>query len=116
MTSILVPGTLLTFISVVYLFGIAPDMTWMGLAGDAPDYVASSMLFQKAGLGGYPLYISIGWVFQQIFHYGFGLNPYWSLGLFSAISTVIACGYIYAFIRLFSPKSSLSCIVGVLGL
>jgi hypothetical protein len=114
MLNILVPGTLLTLISVVYLFGVAPDMSWLGLAGDSPDYVASSTLFQRAGLGGYPLYITIGWVFQQIFHYGLGFNPFWSLGLLSAISTVVTCGYIYASIRLFSKNSILPAILGTL--
>ena len=114
MLNILVPGTLLTLISVVYLFGVAPDMTWMGLAGDSPDYVTSSMLFEKAGLGGYPLFITIGWIFQQVFHYGFGLNPYWVLGLVSAISTVIACGFIYATVRLFSTESRLPACLGML--
>lgn len=114
MTRVLVPGTLLALVSVVYLFGIAPDMTWMGLAGDAPDYVVSSMLFEKAGLGGYPLFITIGWFFEQVFHYTFGFNPYWVLGLVSAISVIITCGYIYATIRLFSTESRLPASLGLL--
>jgi len=113
-TRVLVPGTLLTLISIVYLFGVAPDMTWMGLAGDSPDYVASSLLFQKGGLGGYPLYISIGWAFEQVFHYGLGWNPYFSLGLLSALCTVVTCGFIYATIRLYSVESKLPACLGVL--
>jgi len=114
MLNILVPGSLLTLISVVYLFGIAPDMSWLGLAGDSPDYVASSALFQRAGLGGYPLYITIGWVFEQVFHYNLGFNAFWSLGLLSAISTVITCGYIYTTVRLFSIKSYLPAVLGTI--
>ena len=114
MSSILIPGTLLTLISVVYLFGVAPDMSWLGLAGDSPDYVASSALFQRAGLGGYPLYITTGWIFEQIFHYTLGFNAFWTLGLVSAISTVIACGYIYATVRLFSTESKLPAVLGTL--
>lgn len=114
MTRVLIPGTLLTLISIVYLFGVAPDMSWMGLAGDSPDYVVSSLLFEKAGLGGYPLFITIGWVFQQVFHYGFGWNPYFVLGLVSSISTVVACGYIYATVRLFSTESRLPACLGMI--
>ena len=113
MTRVLVPGTLLTLISIVYLFGVAPDMTWMGLAGDSPDYVAAATNFQRAGLGGYPLYITIGWVFEQVFHFGFGFNTYWSLALLSAVSTVVTCGFIYGIIRLYS-SSSLPAVLGTL--
>ena len=105
---------LLFIISIVYFFGIAPDMTWMGLAGDAPDYVAASVMNEQAGLAGYPLVIGIGWIFQQIFYRGFNLNPFWVMGLVSAISTVVTCGYIYSFIKLYSPKSSLPSIIGTL--
>ena len=105
MLRILVPGSLLVVISIVYFFGVAPDMTWMGLAGDAPDYVAASINFQRAGLGGYPLYITIGWVFETIFHKGLYFNPYWTLGLVSAISTVITCGFIYALVRLYGSET-----------
>ena len=105
MTGILVPGTLLTLISVVYLFGVAPDMTWIGLAGDSPDYVASAVLFQKAGLGGYPLLIGLGSLFEVVLYKGFGFNMYWVMGLLSAIPTVIASGYIYATVRLFGTRT-----------
>ena len=114
MTSILVPGTLLTLISVVYLFGVAPDMTWLGLAGDSPDYVASAVLFQKAGLGGYPLLIGLGSILEVVLHKGLGFNMYWVMGLLSAISTVAASAYIYATIRLYSTKSVLPPILGTL--
>jgi len=114
MTGILVPGTLLTLISVVYLFGVAPDMTWLGLAGDSPDYVASAVLFQKAGLGGYPLLIGLGSIFEAVLYKGFGFNMYWVMGLLSAIPTVIASGYIYASVRLYSTKSVFPAILGTL--
>ena len=83
MLRILVPGSLLVVISIVYFFGVAPDMTWMGLAGDSPDYVAASINFQRAGLGGYPLYITIGWVFETIFHKGL-----YSAGKFTILDCV----------------------------
>ena len=114
MTRVLVPGTLLVVISIVYFFGVAPDMTWMGLAGDSPDYVSASINFHRAGLGGYPLYITIGWVFEQVFHIRLGFNPYWSLGLVSAIATVITCGYIYATIRLYCIQSVVPAVLGTL--
>ena len=114
MTRVLVPGTLLTLISVVYLFGVAPDMTWIGLAGDSPDYVASAVLFQKAGLGGYPLLIGLGSLFEVVLYKGFGFNMYWVMGLLSAIPTVIASGYIYAAVRLYSTKSAFPAILGTL--
>src|SRR3989304_10344111 len=86
-------------ISIVYFFGIAPDMTWMGLAGDFPNYVSSSVLFQKAFLAGYPFYIMVGWVFERL-----PFNPYWNLGLLSAVSTMMTSIFIYLTIRLFTGR------------
>ncbi len=74
-------------------------MTWMGLAGDSPNYVVSSVLFQKAFLAGYPFYIIIGWVFERL-----PFNDFWNLGLLSAISTVVTSYFIYLTIRLFTGK------------
>ena len=92
-------GGLLVLISVIYLFGIATDMTWMGLAGDSPNYVVSSVLFQKAFLAGYPFYITIGWVFERL-----PFNPYWNLGLVSALSTIVTSVFIFLIIRLFTGR------------
>ncbi len=90
---------LLLLVSIVYFMGVAPDMTWMGLAGDSPNYVSSSVLFQKAFLAGYPFYIIVGWVFERM-----PFNEYWNLGLLSAISTVTTAYFIYLTIRLFTGK------------
>ncbi len=90
---------LLLVVSVIYFMGVAPDMTWMGLAGDSPNYVSSSVLFQKAFLAGYPFYIIVGWIFERM-----PFNEYWNLGLLSAISTVVTSYFIYLTIRLFTGK------------
>ncbi len=90
---------LLLVISIVYFMGIAPDMTWMGLAGDSPNYVSSSILFQKAFLAGYPFYIIIGWLFERL-----PFNDSWNLGLLSAISTIVTSYFIYLTIRMFTGK------------
>ena len=90
---------LLLVVSVIYFMGVAPDMTWMGLAGDSPNYVSSSVLFQKAFLAGYPFYIIIGWVFERM-----PFNEYWNLGLLSAISTVVTSYFIYLTIKLFTGR------------
>jgi len=101
-------GVVFITVAFIYMLGISPDMTWMGLAGDSPNYVVSSILLEEAHLVGYPLYILIGHLFTLL-----PFNPYFSMGLFSAISTLLSSILIYLIIEHFGGRVY-SCLLGML--
>jgi len=74
----------------VYVLGVAPDMTYVSMAGDMFWWVPCAQNFQAAPLGGYPTYIMLGWVFEQL-----PFNEFWNMGLLSALSAVGTCIFIY---------------------
>lgn len=86
-------------ITVIYVVGVSPDMTWMSLGGDQPDYVAAASSFGQAGLMGYPSYIVVGWFFERL-----PFNSFWNLGLLSALSSVVTCIVIYLTVKLFTSN------------
>jgi len=49
---------------------------------------------------GYPTYILIGWLFERL-----PFSPFWNLGLFSALSTVGTCLFIFLTIKFLTHKS-----------
>ena len=77
-----------------FIVGVAPDMTWLSLGGDAFDYVIGAEHGWAVRPTGYPTYIMLGWVFGRI-----PGNPFWTLGLISAFSSAIACLFIYLTIK-----------------
>ena len=77
-------------ILVVYLLGVAPDMTYVSQAGDMFWWVPCAKNMWAAPLGGYPTYIMLGWVFERL-----PFNEFWNLGLLSALSAVGTCVFIY---------------------
>jgi len=83
----------------VYIAGCTPDMTWMSLGGDMLDYVNSAEHMTTAGLMGYPIYVSISWLFVKL-----PGNPFWNLALFSSLATVGTCIFIYLIVKLFTDN------------
>ena len=74
----------------VYIAGVAPDMTYVSMAGDMFWWVPSAQNMWAAPLGGYPTYIMLGWVFERL-----PFNEFWNLGLLSALSAVGTFIFIY---------------------
>lgn len=91
----------------VYIAGVAPDMTYVSMAGDMFWWVPCAQNMWAAPLGGYPTYIMLGWIFERL-----PSNEFWNLGLLSALSAVGTCIFIYLIIgHLVRPSS----IIGVWG-
>lgn len=86
-------------ITAYYIVGIAPDMTWLSQGGDAFDYVIGSERMWAVRPTGYPTYILLGWLFQRL-----PFNPFWNLGLFSALSSVATCVFIFLTIKLLTTR------------
>ncbi|MBA7665395.1 hypothetical protein ES703_73465 [subsurface metagenome] len=78
----------------IYICGVSPDMTWMSLGGDQPDFVIAAKYFCPAGLMGYPSFVILGWLFERL-----PSNPFWNLGLLSGASTVATCIFIFLIVR-----------------
>ena len=93
-------------IFVVYLFGLATDMTWMSLGTDMLDYAMAAENFSPAGLGGYPLYILLSSLFIKL-----PSNNFWDMALLSAIATLVASVFIFLTIKKLS-KSELAAYIG----
>jgi len=74
----------------VYVVGVAPDMTYVSMAGDMFWWVPCAKNMWAAPLGGYPTYIILGWVFERL-----PFNEFWNMGLLSALSAVGTCVFIY---------------------
>jgi len=88
-------------ITAYYIVGIAPDMTWLSQGGDAFDYVIGAQNMWAVRPTGYPTYILLGWLFERL-----PFNPFWNLGLFSALSSVATCVFIFYTIKhLVGPPS-----------
>ena len=98
-----IPWVLVLVIGTVLLFGVAPDMTWMGLGADSPGYVASTIRLVPGDRSGYPTYILIGHLFQYL-----PSNPYWNLGLLSALSTLGTSVLIYRLVRQYTDDLGLA--------
>ena len=88
-------------ILIVYIIGVAPDMTWMSLGGDAFDYVVGAENNWAVRPTGYPTYIMLGWVFERL-----PGNDFWSLGLISALSSFVTCIFIFLTVRYLVRQSS----------
>lgn len=78
----------------VYVAGVTPDMTWFSLGGDQFDYVVATENFQAARPTSYPLLVCLGWLFELL-----PGNPFWNLALLSAVSTMVACVFIFLLVR-----------------
>jgi len=78
-----------------YVVGVSPDMTWMSLGGDAFDYVLGSENMWAVRPTGYPSYILLGWVFERL-----PGNPFWALGLLSAVASFLTCIFIFLTVKL----------------
>jgi len=81
-------------ITAYFIVGIAPDMTWLSQAGDQFDYVIGAENMWAVRPTGYPAYILLGWLFERL-----PTNPFWNLGLFSALTSVVTCIYIFLTIK-----------------
>ena len=90
---------LLAVVSAYYIGGVVPDMTWMSLGGDQPNYVIAAKNFSPAGLVGYPLFVMLGWLFERL-----PFNDFWNLALLSVMSTLVTCVFIYLTSRLLSER------------
>ena len=86
-------------VTAYYIVGIAPDMTWLSQAGDMFDYVIGAQNMWTVRPTGYPTYILLGWLFERL-----PFNPFWNLGLFSALSSVATCVFIFLTIKLLSSN------------
>ncbi len=90
------------FFSVIagyYIVGVAPDCTWLSQGGDAFDYVIGATNMWAVRPTGYPTYIMLGWLFERL-----PFNPFWNLGLFSALTSVATCVFIFLTIKLLTTK------------
>jgi len=81
-------------IAAYYLYGLSPDMTWMSVGADQLSYVVAAKYGAPAGLSGNPLYILLG---SLILH--LPGNPFWVVGLLSALPAVGTCIVIYLIVR-----------------
>lgn len=95
-------------IAIYYLIGIAPTMTFMSLAGDGFDYVVGATNFWSVRPTGYPTYIMIGWLFERL-----PGDPFWNLGLFSALCAFLTCIFIYLTVYSLT-KNRLASLIGAL--
>lgn len=86
-------------IAVYYVVGVAPTMTFMSLAGDGYDYVVGATNMWSVRPTGYPTYIMIGWLFERL-----PGDPFWNLGLLSALCAWLTCIFIYLSIKHFTPS------------
>ena len=77
-------------ITAYYLFGLSPDMTWLGIGADQANYVVAAQFNAPAGLSGNPLYILLGSLLVKL-----PVNPFWALGLLSALPAAGTCVVIY---------------------
>jgi hypothetical protein len=79
---------------VYYLMGITPDMTFMSQSGDGFDYVVGSQNMWAVRPTGYPVLILLGWFFERL-----PFNPFWNLGLLSAVCAWLTCIFIFKFTK-----------------
>lgn len=86
-------------ILIIYLAGVTPDMTCIGLGGDQFRWVHCAENFEAGNLLGYPTYITASWVLCHL-----PGNSFWTLGLFSALSTFFAGILIYLTIKHLVPQ------------
>lgn len=77
-----------------FLYGLAPDVTWMSIGADMSSYVVASKYGSPGGLGGYPLYLLLGSLFTKL-----PFNPYVSMGLLSVLPTVGTGIVIYKIVK-----------------
>lgn len=79
------------FLGVLYLLTIAPGLTWANNGADGGDFVAAAATWGVAHPPGYPVYLLVAMLFQQI--------PIGSIAfrtnLLSLISTIIAAIFVY---------------------
>ena len=91
-----------------YIVGIAPVMTFMSMAGDGYDYVVGATNMWSVRPTGYPTYVLFGWLFERL-----PGDPFWSLGLFSALCAFLTCIVIYLCVHHLT-KNRLASIIGSL--
>jgi hypothetical protein len=88
---ILPPVILFTSLMVIYLFTIAPGLTWANSGADGGDLIAAAATGGVAHPSGYPLYLFLASLFQKI--------PIGTLAfrtnLMSAIATALAAVIVY---------------------
>lgn len=81
-------------IAIIYFVGVQTDMTWTGLGADQFDYVVAAEKMGATRPTGYPLYILVGWLFERL-----PGNPFWALGLVSAVCTIGSAVVIWLMVR-----------------
>ena len=77
-----------------FLYGLSPDMTWMSIGADQGSYVVAALHNAPAGLSGNPLYILLGSLLLKL-----PGNPFWLLGLLSAIPVALTCIVVYLIVK-----------------
>ena len=84
-------------LSIYYIMGISPSVTWVGLGGDAADYVVGTTNFWAVRPTGYPTFVILGWLFQRL-----PMDPFWNLGLLGALAAIGTCLFIFLTIKRFT--------------
>jgi hypothetical protein len=86
----------------VYLFTIAPDLTWANFGSDGGELITASMTMGIPHPPGYPTYVLLGKLFSllPIGSVAFRFN------LFSAAATAVAAGLVTAVAQQFAPTDS----------
>ena len=83
-----------------FLYGLAPDMNWESIGADQMNYVVAAQHNAPAGLSGNPLYILLGSLLVRL-----PTNPFWSLGLLSALPAVGTCVVIFLTVSKFTKNA-----------
>jgi hypothetical protein len=86
-------------ITVYFCWGLSPDMTWCSIGSDQGSYVVAALHNAPAGLSGNPLYILLGSLITRL-----PGNPFWLLGLLSAIPMALTCIVIYFIVKKFTTS------------
>ena len=82
-----------------FLYGLAPDLNWESIGADQMSYVVAALHNAPAGLSGNPLYIMIASLVLRL-----PGNPFWLLGLLSAIPMALTCIVTYFIVKKFTTS------------
>jgi len=84
-------------LAIAFLIATSPNLQWMMVDSDGPEYVLDAKYFYPAHHTSAPLYLLMGHVFLQL---PFGTD-YWKMSLMSGVFTLGTCLFLYLIIRHF---------------
>lgn len=84
-----------SLLAICFLVCLSPNLQWMMVDSDGPEYVMDATYFYPAHHTSAPLYLVLGHLFLQI-PYG---TDYWRMSLMSALFTIGAAIFVYLIIK-----------------